>query len=173
MSDLLRFLLIALFSSGTLAAALAMLVLLLPNFSVLTAQVLSSMPGRSFLLGLVNAIFLGIVAIVAWQIGQSLGGFFGGVFSLGGLSLFFLLGGLGVLGMTGVVWLLHQRAYGDAAAGLTTLLRISLLCLVALFSPLLGWLVLTPILFITSLGATLIALLQLLRLRSHNPTKAA
>ena len=119
MSDLTRFIVIAIFSTWTLAAFLITVGLLQPGFTNLTAQVLRTMPGRSFLLGLVNSLFLGIIGVVIFQIGQSIGGFFGGLFGLVGLSLLLLLLGLGALGMAGMGWLMHQRLYGDAAATLS------------------------------------------------------
>lgn len=163
MPELTRFILIAIFSTWTLMAFMITVGLLQPGFTRLTAQVLRTMPGRSFLLGLVNTLFLGIIGVVIFQIGQSIGGFFGGLFGLVGLSLLLVLLGLGAVGMAGVGWLMHQRLYGDAAASLATLLRIHLIFLSALFAPIFGWFILLPLAFSTSLGATLIALIQQLR----------
>lgn len=163
MSELTRFIFIAIFSTWTLMAFLITVGLLQPGFTNLTAQGLRTMPGRSFLLGLVNALFLGLIGVVIFQIGQNIGGFFGGIFVLVGLSLLLLLLGLGALGMAGMGWLMHQRLYGDAAATLPTLLRVHLILLSALFAPIFGWFILLPLALTASLGATLIALLQQLR----------
>lgn len=163
MPELIRFILIAIFSTWTLMAFLITLGLLQPGFTNLTAQVLRTMSGRSFLLGLVNTLFLSIIGMVIFQIGQSIGGFFGGLFGLVGLSVLLVLLGLGASGMAGLGWLMHQRLYGDAAATLPTLLRIHLIFLSAFFAPIFGWFILLPIAFSTSLGATLIALIQRLR----------
>lgn len=170
MPELIRFILIALFSGWTLMAFLIAIGLLLPGFTNLTAQVLRTMPGRSFLLGLVNTLFLGIIGVVIVQIGQSIGGFFGGVFGLVGLSVLLVLLGLGALGMAGMTWLMHQRLYGDAAAALPTLLRTTLIFISALFAPIFGWFILLPLAFSTSLGATLIALIQQVRSGKRNET---
>lgn len=163
MPELIRFLLIALFSGWTLMAFLVAVGLLMPRFTDLTAQVLRTMPGRSFLLGLVNTLFLGIIAVVIFQIGQSIGGFFGGLFGLTGLTILLGLLGLSALSMTGMTWLMHQRLYGDAAATLPTLLRTSLILISACFAPVFGWFILLPLALTASLGATLIALIQQMR----------
>lgn len=51
MPELLRFLLIALFSGWTFMAFLVAIGLLLPRFTDVSAQVLRTMPGRSFFVG--------------------------------------------------------------------------------------------------------------------------
>ena len=167
MPELIRFFVVALFSGWTLMAFLVALGLLMPRFTDLTAQVLRTMPGSSFLLGLVNALSLGIIAVVIFQIGQRIGGLIGGLFGLAGLTLTFLLLGLAALGMAGMTWLMHQRLFGDAAASLPTLLRTALILISACFAPIFGWFILVPLVLSISLGATLIALFQQVRGRKQ------
>ncbi|MCL4869438.1 MAG: hypothetical protein KJ063_10740 [Anaerolineae bacterium] len=167
MPELLRFLLIALFSGWTFMAFLVAIGLLLPRFTDVSAQVLRTMPGRSFLLGLVNGLFLGLIAVVLFQIGQRIGGFFGGMFGLTGLIILLGLLGLSALSLAGMAWLMHQRLYGDAAATLPTLLCTTLILISAGFAPIAGWFILTPLALILGLGATLIALVQQVRGRQQ------
>lgn len=162
MESILNFVLISLTGGGSVAVALMMLVWLLPGFVGRCQQVLANMPGRAFVVGLVNFLFFFTVALVALQIGQAAGGPIGGLFNLVGLAVAWFLLGFILLGAAGLLVLLNERRSrpGPPPTNSRHLLLTSLSLMIALLSPLIGWFILTPLLLLTGLGAAIIALVQ-------------
>jgi hypothetical protein len=160
MEEFIGAFLIALTGGATIAALLTLMVILLPNLSGATARVTETMPGRSFVLGAINFIFFFGVAAVLSQIGQGIGGFLGGVFSL--IALFISLDLLLLLciGLAGLVRLISQRTNDSQPLSTGHLLRAAVLLVGASLAPLAGWFVLTPLALFIGLGATIIALVQ-------------
>jgi hypothetical protein len=160
MEEFIGAFLIALTGGATIAALLTLMVILLPSLSGATARVTETMPGRSFVLGAINFIFFFGVAAVLSQIGQGIGGFLGGVFSL--IALFISLDLLLLLsiGLAGLVRLISQRTNDSQPLSTGHLLRAAVLLVGASLAPLAGWFVLTPLALFIGLGATIIALVQ-------------
>lgn len=153
--------LIVLIASGaTLAALLALMVVLLPNLSNRTARTMETMPGRSFVLGGINFVFFSAVAFVLAQIGEGIGGFFGGIFSLTALFISMILLLLLSVGLAGLVRLISERTNEGKAVSVGQLLKAAVLLVGAMLAPLAGWFVLTPIALFVGLGATIMALVQ-------------
>ena len=160
MQELIGAFFIAVFGGATIAALLVTVVILLPNLSSLTERVLETMPGRSFALGAINFIFFLTVAAVLSQIGQGIGGFFGGLFSLTALTIALILLLLLTIGLAGLVRLIGERMNDGRTLSTAQLLRAAALLISAALAPLAGWFVLTPLALFTSLGAIIIALVQ-------------
>lgn len=161
MERILTFMLINIVGGGAVAVALALLPLLLPGFMGRCQQLLDTMPGRAFVVGLVNFLFFFTVALVALQIGQAAGGLIGGLFNLMGLAVAWFLLALMGLGTAGLVMLLNgRRTRPGEPFSLRQLSLTSLFLMTALLSPFIGWFILTPILLLTVLGAAIIALVQ-------------
>lgn len=155
MSELVGFLLIILMTVVTTVATLVLLPFLIPVRVQRTRQVIQAMPGRSFVIGLVNAIFFLLLAVIMLQGGELarlLGGF-----------ILLALASLAGIGLAGVVLLLQERIYPEAGklvSGLQPTLKTAVLLVLAGALPLIGWLVLTPILLMISLGASLMVLVR-------------
>ena len=153
MGEIIAAIIIAIMGGVTIVALLVTLTYLLPNRVNRTAHILEAMPGRSFIIGLVNALFFGILAAVFIQ-----GGDFGGL-----LALLLMLALLGVssIGLTGVLQVLRQRVYPQPEPSLLVVnLKTAVLLVAAGLAPLIGWFVLTPVLLIMGLGAAIIVLVQ-------------
>ncbi len=151
---------IAVVGGATIAALLTLMVILLPNLSGATARVTETMPGRSFVLGAVNFIFFFAVAAVLSQIGEGIGGFFGGIFSLTALFIALDLLLLLSIGLAGLVRLISERTNESQPLAAGHLLKAAVLLVGSSLAPLAGWFVLTPLAFFIGLGATIIALVQ-------------
>ena len=160
MEEIFGALFIAIVGGATIAALLSLMVILLPNLSGATARVTETMPGRSFVLGAVNFIFFFAVAAVLSQIGNGIGGFFGGIFSLTALFIALDLLLLLSIGLAGLVRLISERTNESQPLATGHLLRAAVLLVGASLAPLAGWFVLTPLAFFIGLGAAIIALVQ-------------
>ncbi len=140
----------------TLAALLTTLAYLIPQRAERVRQTTSARPGRSFIIGLVNATFFGILAALFSQ-GGELG-------SLLAIIILLALLGLAFIGLTGLALLLRQRFYPlheeTPHSLLAVTARTSALLVAALLSPVVGWFLLTPILLIIGLGAAIAALVR-------------
>ena len=151
MAEGLQLTIIILFTWGTLAALLVLLPALLPGRVARAQQIAQISPGRAFVIGLVNFLFFGLVATIFAQ-----GGEFGGL--LGGIILLTLLV-LTAVGLAAINQIVQGRLY-PKGAGVKVGLKTAVLLIAGGLVPLLGWLVVTPILLLISLGAAIIALVR-------------
>ncbi len=154
MTELIGIIALTLAGFATLTAVLTTLVYLIPVRAERARHISVNRPGRTFIIGLVNALFFGIVALFFSQ-----GGDAGGLLAL--LILLVLLG-IAFIGLTGLVLLLRQRFYPPHEESGHTLLaatsRTAAVLVAALLAPVIGWFILAPILLILGLGAGLIIL---------------
>ncbi len=151
MAEGLQLIIIILFSWGTLAALLVLLPALLPGRVQRTQQIAQSSPGRAFVIGLVNLLFFGVVIAIFTQ-----GGEFGGL--IAAILLMALLA-ITAVGLAGINQIVQGRLY-PKSEGVKVGLKTAVLLIAGGLVPLLGWLVLTPILLLISLGAAIIALVR-------------
>jgi hypothetical protein len=152
MSEAFQLILIVLFSGTTLAALLVLLPVLLPERVQRAKQIVQNSPGRAFLIGLVNALFFGVLIAIFAQ-----GGDGGGLLVAIILALALLT--ITAVGLAGLTQIVQERLYPDSGGVKVGLKTAGLLISAALF-PLLGWAVLTPGLLLISLGAAIIALVR-------------
>jgi hypothetical protein len=108
--------------------------------------VIQGMPGRSFLVGLVNLIFFGAVMLVFFSLAERFNG--GGLRVLGGIFLIVLSIGVS-FGLAGVVQVLGARIR-DGAIGLARTAWGTVLLALACGLPFVGWFGLLP--YAASLG---------------------
>jgi hypothetical protein len=178
MEELFAAFFVAVVGGAAIAALLALVVILLPRLSGTTARTLETMPGRSLALGAVNFIFFFAVAVVLSRIGDGIGGFFGGLFSLAALIISVVLLMLLSMGLGALVRLISERTNSQSPLAAGQLYRSAALLVGAGLAPLAGWFVLTPLAIFIGLGATIIALVQWLSGRfsrssaTPNPEKA-
>ena len=136
----------------TLVALLVAISYLWSQRSTQASQILDKSPGRCFIIGLVNFLFFGILAVFLSQQGDSAG--------LLALLILLALSGIAVSGMGGFLLLLTTRIYPQAGDDLKVRLKTAVLLILALCAPVLGWFILTPLLLITGLGAGIMALVR-------------
>ena len=148
--ELIIGILIFLGGGSTLAALFTTLVYLFPVWTDQAAEALRVVPGRSLLLGLVNALFFGILGAL---LGQA-----EGIWLLLGLLLWLLLAGGAAIGVAGLLIVLRQRLFAELVVwtpGMT--LNTAVLLVAAALSPMIGWFLFTPLALIMGLGAAIIA----------------
>jgi MFS family permease len=146
MTEILSLTFVLILSAVPLTALLALLPYLLPARTARTQQVWHGRSRRAFWLGLANFIFFGLLATMFAQ-----GGDFGGLLSL---LILLTLAAFAFIGLGGLVRLLQNRIFTQET--FATALKTAVLLTLALFTPLIGWFVLAPILLITSLGTALL-----------------
>ena len=151
MAEGLQLTIIILFSWGTLAALLVLLPALLPARVARAQQVVQNSPGRSFVVGLVNFLFFGLVATIFAQ-----GGDIGGL--LGAIILLVLLA-ITAVGLSALNQIVQARLYPNGD-GVKVGLKTAVILIAGGLVPLLGWFVVTPILLLIGLGAGIIALVR-------------
>ena len=142
---------IMLFSWGTLAALLVLLPALLPGRVGRAQQIAQNSPGRSFVIGLVNFLFFGVLIAIFSQ-GAQLGGLIAATISL-------VLLAVTAVGLAGINQIVQARLYPNGG-GVKVGLKTAVLLIAAGLVPLLGWFVLAPILLLVSLGAGIITLVR-------------
>lgn len=151
MAEGLSIIIIILFSWGTLAALLVLLPALLPGRVARAQQLVQNRPGRSFVIGLVNALFFGVLILIFSQ-GGDLG-------SLIALIILLALLAVTAVGLAGINQIVQGRLYPNDG-GVKVGLKTAVLLIAGGLVPLLGWLVLTPIMLLISLGAGIITLVR-------------
>lgn len=135
---------------------------LFQNLVQRTKQACDTLPGRSLAVGLVNVIFIAIVALGFNALGDATGL---EIIKLPALLLIIIVAILIAYGLTGMAWLIGARLSPDRGWAVQLFLG-SLTMVLACLTPYIGWLMLTPYLCFRGLGGTL---LGLSRSRSMDP----
>ena len=73
MNEFLQIMVVILLFTIPLAAYFLVLAALFPNRAAKTQRVLTTMPGRSFGVGLVNFLFFGLIALVLFSVAENAG----------------------------------------------------------------------------------------------------
>jgi len=147
MNDIIGVILIVILSSTALTALLTVLTYLLPTRIKKLEQIMVAQPRRTFLIGLVNGLFFGIIAAWLTDFGD-----FGGL--LGALILLLLLG-LTAVGLSSLVHLLRNRIYPREENGVKSTMKTTVLMIIGALTPVVGWFVFTPALLFIGLGAAI------------------
>jgi hypothetical protein len=139
-----------------LPAMLVVLTALLPGYVQRARSVMQARPGRSFLIGLANFVFFGVLVLLAEAP-------FPPVAFLGAFSLLIIVPTLLVVGLLIATGIVGERLWlqiAERSGSLLGSLIIGMATLgVALLVPILGWLLFLG-LVLTGLGAAIIALIQ-------------
>jgi len=151
--------LLVLASGSALIALFATVGLLFPRPVEQTRDLLSASFGRSFLLGLVNFLFVGAVTALLARLGQGAGGVLAAALLLIALLLALALTVFLVLGLTALTSLLGERI-GEGTSPFRRHLRGGLLLVLASLTPYLGWFVFAPLALLTGFGAGLQAVFR-------------
>jgi hypothetical protein len=159
MEEIIKILLVIVFSGLTLMALLAVITLLLPEPVQRTRQYVETALGRSLLLGLVNTLFAGVIVLVFLWLTQQTGGLLAGIFLLiAGISVLALVALL-LLGLCALSGLLGSRM-SENGTPFARSMRGAFLLLLAGLAPYIGWFVFTPLILLLSVGAGVQVVLQ-------------
>lgn len=151
MEQVMRFLWL-LASEAALVALLVLCDAMLPGTLARTRQTLGAMPGRSFLVGLVNAAFFGVLGAALLAPG-------GGI-ALIGIAIITLLIACIAVGLAAAARIVGVRLRPAASDPLRQLLVGATVLVLAASVPLVGWFVVLPFAGFSSFGALLITLVQ-------------
>jgi hypothetical protein len=151
--------LLLLASGITLISLLAVIALMFPSPVERTRAALETSLGRSFLLGLVNFLFVAAIAALLARLGQSAGGILAAILLLLALLLALTLAIFSALGLAGLTSLAGERI-GEGTSPFRRHLRGSLLLILAGLTPYVGWFAFTPLALITGFGAALQAVFR-------------
>jgi glucan phosphoethanolaminetransferase (alkaline phosphatase superfamily) len=159
MDNVFNILTVILFGGLSLLAFFAALRLLLPKPIQQTQQVLENSGGRSLLLGLVNFIFFGLVAVLGVWLSERTGSILAGIFVLLSGVITLAVTFLTLIGLVALANMLGTRIKKDAAP-FETILRGGALLILAGLAPYVGWFLFTPLASWTGLGAAITALVR-------------
>ena len=159
MDNAFNVLLVITFGGVSLLAFFAALMLLLPVPVTQTQGRLETSGGRSLLLGLVNFIFFGLLAVLGAWLAQQTGGLLAGILMLFAGIILLVLAAFILLGLVALASLLGGRI-GPEASPFITVLRGGGLLLLAMLAPYVGWFLFTPLAVWAGLGAAISAILR-------------
>jgi hypothetical protein len=147
-------LLVILFGGASTLAFFAAYTLLLPTPIARVQQKLEDSGGRSLLLGFVNFLFFGLLAVLLVWLAERLGGVLAAVVTLLAGLIALVMIALTVTGLVALSSLLGARM-GKKATPFTNILRGGTLLLLAGLAPYVGWFVFTPLAAWAGLGAAI------------------
>jgi hypothetical protein len=159
MTDILRLLLIILLLTAGLAAYFLVFGALFPHRVAKTQRVLNQTTGRAFLMGAVNFLFFGVIAIVLFSVAENAGGFLKGVITTPALVITGLLALMLTFGLSGVVNELGARLFPEREAWRQTVWG-SVALTFACALPFVGWFLLLPYVSLTGFGAVILGFFQ-------------
>ena len=167
MPDLLRLTFILLLSNIGLVAYFLTLRSLFPRRCARTRAVADLMPGRSLAVGLVNALFFGLLAFILFNLANNFGDFGRVILTLPALLFLSVLAVGFSFGLSGMAALVGERLAPAQTAFRRTLWGTLALSLGASL-PFAGWFLLLPYAGLAGLGAFIIGLFW----REQNATTA-
>lgn len=142
----------ALLAGVGLSATFLALLALFPAVLARSRRAADQSPGRSFLLGLVNAFFLSAVGFGFSALAEGIGW---QVLQLPAVLAFSLLTILLVFGLAAVAGLIGERLFPDSSM-VGRQLRGSIVLILASLTPFLGWFALFPYAGLVGLGAVIL-----------------
>lgn len=136
-------------------AIIALLVLcdaMLPGLLGRTRRTIAALPGRSFLVGLVNSAFFGVLSAALLAPG-------GGIALIGGTLATLILAAI-ALGLAATARIIGERLRPGSGDPLRQFLAGAGTLALASSAPLVGWFVILPLAALIGFGALLIAVVQ-------------
>ncbi len=118
-------------------------------------------PGRSFMLGFINTLFIAVVSLALWTLAENSGT---GILAIPALLLLTLFAIGLVFGSTSMVRMIGKRLYPDREER-TQMLWGGLISVLACIVPYIGWFLLLPYLLLRGFGAFLMTLTAAYRAR--------
>ena len=161
MSEIIAGIFIILSTGATLIALLTTLIYLIPARVNHVQHILETSTRRAFGIGLINTIFFGLLVAFLTQGGEFL--------ALIALLITLTLLAFALIGLTSFLQIVRERIYHNTSRSLlSATIRAAVLLIAAGLTPIAGWFILTPLVLITGLGATLITLI-----RRQDPSKSS
>jgi hypothetical protein len=154
MADGIVVVLVGIASLVTLVAFFLVLGLLFQSLVRRTRDAGNEMPGRSFVIGFVNTLFVSILALGFNALGDGTGLEF---LKLPALLLVVVFAIFLAFGLTGMAWIIGERLVSDRDRPAQLLfggIAMALACL----TPYIGWFLLTPYLCFRGLGGVLLGI---------------
>jgi hypothetical protein len=172
--EMLAMILLVLCGGAAIIALLTAVRLLAPGPVQRAGQALEAIPSRAFLLGLVNLLFLGALALGLGSLAALIeenwlepAVWLATLVALLSLLVILFLAALALVGLSALASLLGTRM-GAARKGLQGDLKGGLLLVLACLAPYIGWFLFLPAVVFTSVGASAHALFR----RDRLPVKA-
>ncbi len=159
MTDILRLSFIITLLTIALAAYFLVINALFANRAARTQHVTTSMPGRSFGVGLVNFVFFGVIALVLFSVAGNAGSFIRFILTVPAIVITAALTVMLSFGLTGMSNLLGERIFPDQSAWKQTALGTVILSF-ACALPIVGWFLLFPYVGFVGIGAFILGLFQ-------------
>ncbi|HMU92077.1 MAG TPA: hypothetical protein PKE43_03675 [Anaerolineales bacterium] len=159
MNEFLQIMVVILLFTIPLAAYFLVLAALFPNRTAKTQRVLTTMPGRSFGVGLVNFLFFGLIALVLFSVAENAGSVVKTILMIPALVILAALTLALSFGLTGMVNQLGERIFPEHLAWKRTALGTVILGLACLL-PAIGWFLLFPYVGFVGIGAFILGLFQ-------------
>jgi hypothetical protein len=159
MTDIFRLFFIIILLTIALAAYFLVVGALFANRTTRTQHMITSMPGRSFGVGLVNFLFFGVIALVLFSLAGNAGKFVKVVLITPASLITALLIIMLSFGLTGMVNLLGERILPEVASWKRTAFGTMILSF-ACALPFVGWFLLFPYVGFVGIGAFILGLFQ-------------
>lgn len=156
MNEVLWFAVFVLLLAAALAGFFLVIDALFPARVEKTRSAAQRMMGRSFMVGAVNTLFFGVIALVLFGISNDAAGLIKAIVMIPALFLSgILLIGLS-FGLAGMVRFLGERLFPEQAAWKRTVGSVFVLCLGSAV-PVAGWFLLLPYLGLTGFGGFILS----------------
>jgi hypothetical protein len=159
MIDILRLFFIIILLTIALAAYFLVIGVLFANRAAKTQRVITTMPGRSFGVGLVNFVFFGVIAVILFSVADKAGAFGKVILTIPALLITAVLAVMLSFGLTGMANLLGERIFPEATSWRQTVLGTMTLSF-ACTLPFAGWFLLFPYVGLVGIGAFILGLFQ-------------
>lgn len=159
MTDIFRLLLILLLLTISLAAYLLVLGALFASRVTKTQRIINQLTGRSFLVGLVNFLFFGVIAVVLFSVSDNTGGAIRVILTIPALLITALLTVILSIGLAGMVNVVGERILPEHSS-LKKSVWGTVILTFACALPLVGWFLLLPYAGLIGFGAVILGLFQ-------------
>jgi len=143
----------------TLMALLTFINLMLPEMVQQAGRRMEAHLLRSFLVGLVNLLFFGAIAVLCAWLAQQVMPAAAAAFILASALMVLALVCFILVGLAALARLLGERL-GGSKTPLSSLLRGALLLILSCLAPFVGWYLVTPLVFMAALGAVILSLFR-------------
>jgi len=159
MTDIFRLLLIITLLTISLAAYFIVIGALFANRVTKTQRVIHQMTGRSFLVGLVNFLFFGVIAIVLFSVADSTAGLVKTILTIPALLITALLTVTLSFGLAGMVNMVGERILPEHSS-LKKSAWGTVILTFACALPFVGWFLLLPYVGLVGFGAVILGFFQ-------------
>jgi len=142
-----------------LAAYFLVIGTLFTNCASKTQRVITSMPGRSFGVGLVNFLFFGVIALVLFSIAENAANIIKFILITPAALIAAALAIMLSFGLAGIANLLGERIFPEATTWKRTVFGAAILSF-ACALPIVGWFLLLPYASFVGIGGFILGLFQ-------------